>query len=148
MPPSVRSREQGAPLQMPRARVRPAPALLPPARAPGSPAPPPAAFRAISERNTKKASLVFESHHPEPRTRESKSAGGPESRAREEADPVREPDLSLERAPRSTRRRASVPGPPSILDPASTMVVPHARAPRITVRGCLWIRVLGGRAVR
>ena len=31
----------------------------------------------------KKDSLVFESQHPEPRTRESKSAGGPESRARE-----------------------------------------------------------------
>eukprot|EP00964_Phaeocystis_antarctica_P045544 scaffold26226_cov79-Phaeocystis_antarctica.AAC.5 len=40
-----------------------------------------------------KASLVFESHHPEPRTRASKIAGGPESRGREEADPVREPDL-------------------------------------------------------
>eukprot|EP00964_Phaeocystis_antarctica_P002953 scaffold1565_cov44-Phaeocystis_antarctica.AAC.2 len=55
-----------------------------------------ARFCLRSHQRTKqeKASLiVFESHHPEPRTRASKSAGGPESRAREEADPVREPDL-------------------------------------------------------
>eukprot|EP00964_Phaeocystis_antarctica_P028080 scaffold15822_cov67-Phaeocystis_antarctica.AAC.1 len=45
------------------------------------------------QRTKPKSSLIFESHHPEPRTRESKSAGVPESRAREEADPVREPDL-------------------------------------------------------
>eukprot|EP00964_Phaeocystis_antarctica_P017397 scaffold9605_cov54-Phaeocystis_antarctica.AAC.2 len=54
-----------------------------------------ARFCLRSQQRTKhlKASLVFESYHPEPHTRASKSAGGPDSRAREEADPVREPDL-------------------------------------------------------
>eukprot|EP00964_Phaeocystis_antarctica_P094354 scaffold61101_cov44-Phaeocystis_antarctica.AAC.1 len=43
-----------------------------------------ARFCLRSHQRTKheKASLVFESHHPEPRTRASKSAGGPESHAR------------------------------------------------------------------
>eukprot|EP00964_Phaeocystis_antarctica_P062661 scaffold37560_cov48-Phaeocystis_antarctica.AAC.4 len=43
-------------------------------------------LRSHQRKKHEKASLVFESHHPEPRTRASKSAGGPELRGSREGE--------------------------------------------------------------